>query len=386
MRHRGCIEHRGNSIRIVLRYKDLNTGESKQYKETIAGGTYRQAQKRITELQHQLDRGININPEKVTLAEFAPRWLHDYAKPNVRPRVYKYYADIIENHLIPRMGNTPLHAIKKGTLASFYSDLSDNGRLDGNGGLSNTSINHIHACLHGILQVAKEWELISNNVCDDVRPPPMRPKEKETWTSETITKFLESIKDNQYYPVLHTLIYTGMRRSELLGLRWKDVDLEKGFLRVNQSMHQLAKGQFDFEPPKTAAGKRPIPLHAEAVKVLEEHKARIIELRTYLGMPELSGDDLVFTRLPSFEPIRPDTLTHTWTILVNRSGLPYINLHSARHTFASVLLGLDVNIKTIQEILGHSNPATTMRIYAHVKPQTHRDATQAFGDALKNGN
>jgi len=373
---RGNIRKRGkNSYTITISLgRDPITGRYKQQWESVKG-TKKDAEKRCAELIHQLDTGMFMKPDKTTLGEFLECWIRDYALPNLAPRTVEGYETIIHNHLSPELGNITLTRLKPEHLHKYYADRLTNGRCDGTGGLHPLTIKHHHTLLHKALQTAIELGILSRNIADAVRAPRVEPTEMQTWDEEDVAQFLETEKDNSYYGLFHTALFTGMRRSELLALRWSDVDFIFCQISVSRALHQLKDGSYVLTQPKSAKSRRTIALSPSTVLTLEEHKAKQEELRLILGIP-VTDDDLVFSK-PDGKPLRPDTVTRAWKQMTERAGKP-ICLHNARHTHASLLLKQNIHPKVVQERLGHATIAVTLDMYSHVAPGLQEAAAASF--------
>ena len=229
--------------------------------------------------------------------------------------------------------------------------------------------------MHKALETAVEWGLLSRNIADAVRAPRIEPKEMQTWDEDDVTQFLEAEKDDSYYALFHTALFTAMRRSELLALRWGDVDFIFCQVSVNRSLHQLKDGSYVFTHPKSAKSRRTIALSPSAILTLEEHRNKQEVQRSILGIP-LTDDDLVFSK-PDGKPLRPDTITRAWKAMTKRASKP-ICLHSARHTHASLMLKQGVHPKIVQERLGHATIAVTLDMYSHVAPGLQGAAAASF--------
>ena len=368
---------------IVKRYKGsysivLNlgvnpaTGKRKQQWISVKG-TKKEAEKRLSELLHQLDTGTFMKPAKTTLAEYLERWLKDYAWPNLSPRGFERYAGIISKHLIPDMGAITLTQLKPEHLQKLYA-----AKL--NSGLSARTVRYIHVVIHKALQTAIKWGLASRNVADGVDVPRARRSEMQTWNEDDITLFLEAAKNTPYYALFYLTLFTGMRRSELLGLKWSDVDLILGEVSVTRSLHHSRDGSYIFTEPKSAKSRRTIALPPSATLLLKEHREKQKLERVMLGIP-LTDDDLVFSTLGG-KPLRPNTVTRAWTMLAGHAGVKVIRLHDARHTHASLMLKQGIHPKIVQERLGHATIAITLDTYSHVAPGLQEAAAKHFDEAF----
>jgi len=377
------IKRYKGSYTIVLNMGvDPATGKRKQQWVSVKG-TKKDAEKRLAELLHQIDTGTFMKPGKTTLAEYLERWLKDYVWPNLAPRTAEGYQYIIRIHLIPCLGNIHLTQLKPEHLQRYYSDRLSCGRWDGNGGLSPRSVRHHHMALHSALQNAVKWGLILRNPADAVDPPRCSRSEIHTLDEDGVQAFLEATKHTSYYPIFYLAIYSGMRRSELLALRWEDVDLIFSQVYVNRSLHHLRDGSFVFRQPKTSNGRRTVALSPSTVLVLKEHRENK-EAQCLMMGTLLRDDDLVYSNLDG-SPLLPDTVSHAWTKLAKRLGKPEIRLHDARHSHASLMLKQGVHPKIVQERLGHASIQTTLDIYSHVAPGLQQAAAAHFDEWLANG-
>jgi len=377
---RGHIEKRGkNSYSIVVSLgKDAATGKYK-YQWVTVKGTKRDAERRLAELLHQIDNGTFIKPGKLTLGEYMVRWLEDYVWPNLAPRTSEGYESILRCHLVPALGSIPLVQLKPDHIQRYYSDKLSRGRYDGEGALSHTSVLHHHTCLHRALRMALRWGLINRNPADAVTPPHAQRPQMRTMNQEDMTRFLEAAKATSYYVLFYQALFTGMRRSELLALRWCDVDLLLCQAHVSRTLHQLKTGEIVIGVPKSAKGRRMISLPPSAALLLQEHRDRQSAQRLALGIP-LKDEDLIFSTLDG-KPLRPNTVTRAWSALAVRCGLEGLRLHDARHSHASLMLTQGVHPKIVQERLGHATIAVTLDTYSHVAPGLQEAAAKGF-DAM----
>ena len=378
---RGYITKRGKhsySIGISVG-KDTTTGKYKQQWITVKGNK-KDAEKRLAEIINQLDNGTFLKPGKTTLAEYLDRWLKDYAWSNLAPRTAEGYESIVRCHLIPAMGNLPLTQLKPEHLQKYYSEKLSDGRHDGKGNLSQTTVSHHHTCVHRALKMAVRWGLINRNPADAVAPPRPVHTEMRTMSEDDMTRFLETAKTTPYYVLFYLALFTGMRRSELLALRWCDVDLLLCQAHITRSLHHLRTGEIVFRAPKTAKGRRMVSLTPSTALLLQQHRDKQQAQRAILRIP-LKDDDLIFSGLVG-RPLLPDTISHVWAKLVKRAGLEHIRFHDARHTHASLLLKQGAHPKIVQERLGHATISTTLDLYSHVAPGLQEAAAARFDEAF----
>jgi len=274
------------------------------------------------------------------------------------------------------LGNITLTQLKPEHVQRYYSEKLAKGRCDGKGALSPRTVRHHHVTLHGALQHAIKMGLLNRNVADAVSPPRCQRPQWQTLSELDISTFLEAAKKTLYYVLFYEALFTGMRRSELLALRWCDVDLLLCQVYVTRTLHHLRTGEIVFRAPKSAKGRRMVSLSPSAALLLQAHKDKQEAIRASLGIP-LKDDDLVFSD-PEGKPLLPDTVTHAWIKLVRRIGLKGVRLHDARHTHASLMLKQGVHPKIVQERLGHASIQITLDTYSHVVPGLQEAAAAGF--------
>lgn len=355
----------------VSTHKDVNG--KYHYKWVTFIGNITDARKKKRQLQHEIDTGIFIQPDKITLSEYLARWLKEYATPNLSPSTVEGYEHILNRHLSPAIGNVSLAHLKPEHLQKYYAEKQK-------AGLSAQTIRHHHTVLHKALKTAVEWELLTRNVADAVSCPRAQQVEMKTWNEYEVSQFLDAAKDTQYYALFYTALFTGMRRSELLALRWQDVDLILSEIYVSRSLHVLKGSKVIYRAPKTKAGKRTVALPPSAFHVLDEHR-KAQQSDCLLQGKTLLDSDSVFNTLG--KPLLPNSVTHAWHKLVKHAGLKSIRLHDARHTHASLLLKQGIHPKIVQERLGHSSIQITLDTYSHVAPGMQEAAAKRFDEAMQ---
>ncbi len=370
------IKRYENSYSIVINLgKDPVTGKRKQQWVSVKG-TKKDAEKRLSELLHQLDTGAFMKPSKTTLAEYLEKWLTDYVWPNLAPRTAEIYEHICRRHIIPSLGNITVTQLKPEHIQSYCSTKLSSGRCDGKGALSSKTVRHHYVTLHDALEHAVKWGLLSRNVADAVDPPRCQRPQWRILSEHDINTLLEAAKQTPYYVLFYQALFTGMRRSELLALRWCDIDLLLCQIHITRTLHHLRTGEVVIRAPKSAKGRRMVALSPSAALILQEYRDKQEIQRAMLGMP-LEDHDLVFSDLNG-KSLLPDTVTHAWIKLVRRIGLRGVRLHDARHSHASLMLKQGVHPKIVQERLGHASIQITLDTYSHVAPGLQEAAATGF--------
>ena len=391
---KGHIRKRGGNS-FELKYEcgiDPRTGKRVTKYASFKGGK-REAQAKLTELLSEVARGVLVDPSKETLAAFMDRWLRDWAAINVGAKTLERYKELTSGHIQPHIGAMPIQKLQPVHLAELYAKLLREGnRQRGKPaitGLSPRTVGHVHRALHKALKVAVEWGVIQRNAAEVARPPKVHATELEILSVEQARTLIEQLKGRPLYPIVVLGLATGMRRGELLALRWCDVDLDGRKLRVEQSLEQTKVGGLRFKAPKTKHGRRSISLAPSVVAELRTHWKQQQEERLGLGLGKAPGDALVFPKWDG-TPRIPTTTSTDWTRTLAQLELPPISLHALRHTHASQLVASGMDVLTISRRLGHSSPTITLGIYAHLFSNTDDRAAdvieRAFGKVLTNEN
>jgi len=350
--------------------RDPATGKRKQQWSTVRG-TKKEAEKKLSELQHQMDTGNYVKPSKELLGTFLQRWLDDYISMGIRPKTLEGYRQR-GRHIIAELGHIPLAQLKPEDIHRYYKNKS---RVLA----ASTLVKH-HNLLSAALGQAVKWQKLQRNVADAVDPPRASRKEMRALTGPEVHILLDACKDTPWHCILHTLSWTGLRRSELLGLKWKDMDLTLANLRVVQTLQRLEGGKFIFQEPKTVSGRRTIALSPASCLELRAHRETQDRSSALLGIP-VTGDTLVFSR-PDGSPRTPSTLTQAFKRLSRKIGLDGVRLHDLRHTMASLYLEQGVNPKTVAERLGHASVTITLDLYSHCLPGVQEAAAEQFDAAM----
>ena len=350
---------------------DPATGKRRQGYETVRG-TKRDALCRLNELEAQVHKGEYVTPGRMTVGSFLDQWLDSHVETTTRATTANGYAGNVRRYIRPKLGHLVLTKLQPAHIQELLAEMSARG-------LSTRTVGQCRTVLRNALGRAVQWGLIARNPADATSPPRSKTKDMRTLMPEEVERLLTAARDSEYYPAIFTALWTGMRRSELLGLRWRDLDLILGSISVSQVTHRLPGARTVYEDPKSSAGKRYISMPPSLTITLSEHRERQAAFRGKLGR-DLDLDDLVFT-WPDGRPMLPDSLSHAFLKIARRAGVE-VRLHDMRHTHASLMLREGVSPKVIQERLGHSNIGITMDTYSHVMPGLQEAAAEKFDKAL----
>jgi integrase len=344
-------------------------------------GTKREAQAELVRLMETVRRGEHVDPTKLTVAEFLDRWEQGWAALQVGLKTRERYVELLRLHVRPHIGALPLHKLQPVHLAELYAELLAKG-------LGPRTIGHVHRVLHKALTVAVEWSLLSRNPAAIAKPPRVQPHEIEIISVEQAQKILQCLRGRALYPIIALALATGMRRGELLALRWGDVDLDAGRIQVERSLEQTKAG-LRFKEPKTKHGRRTIKIPPSVVAELKAHWTQQQAQRLKLGVGRAGDGDLVFS---SWEGTArsPNATTREWVRALADNKLPAISLHALRHTHASQLIAAGMDPVAISRRLGHASPTITLNVYGHLFGNSDDRAADiieaAFGKALSDEN
>ena len=273
--------------------------------------------------------------------------------------------------------------ITKDTLACLLRRHRNEDGVEVGSQLDGRTVNYVHTIVHRALKDAVRWGRLARNPADAADPPRGGPKSDgvHAWDAATLREFLavSGAHGDRLHPLWVLLATTGMRRGEAIGLRWSDVDLDAGRLRVVQTIIQV-RSKVTVGEPKTARGRRPVALDAGTVAVLREHRKRSIEQRMLVG-PDFEEQGLAFHQ-PDGSCLKPEAVSAAFVRRVRRAGLPPLTLKGLRHTWATLALERGIHPRVVQERLGHSTIAITLGIYSHVAPTLHDDAAELIGGLL----
>ena len=325
----------------------------------------------LQEQQNGLRQGIWSDAESVTVQTFLERYKADVVLHTLRPKTQETYTIIIDTHLVPEIGRIKLNALRPDHLQKLYSDKLKAGK-------SRRTVQHIHAVVHRALTHAVKWGLVPRNVADAVEAPRPQQKPPEMLTEAQALSFLDYVKDDPLYPLWLTLFSTGMRKGEVLGLRWSDVDMAAGIIHVSQVAQAVHKRGTMISEPKTDQSRRSIGLPPMTVAALKVHKERTAR---YQDFEYFKDQDLVFCTKRGTPFGSRNLLTYFHRALV-KAGLPTVTLHSLRHLHATMLLKAGLHPKIVQSRLGHSQIGMTMDLYSHVMPGMDEKATDEISRVL----
>jgi integrase len=349
---------------------DPTTGKRRQ--KRVSAPTRRECEALVAKLLQSAEATTSADAEKILVGEYLSRWL-DAAAASLKPSTYRRYSDTIRLHVVPLIGEIRLAKLSPLNVQRLYADRLATG-------LSPTTVSNLHAMLHRAFDQAVRWGLASRNVTDMLDAPRRATPETRTWNAEQVAAVLVEAEKTDLAALWRLALLTGMRRGEILGLKWEDVDLDRGGVSVRRTLSRGKGGTWELGTPKTAAGRRSIALPPSVVAALKRHRIHQLERRVELG-PLWKDLGFVFTNTTG-GPLAVNVLDGRFRSLIKAAGVPRIRFHDLRHTCATLMLANGEHPKVVAERLGHSDVGITLNRYSHVSPDMQRAAADRLDAAV----
>ena len=343
--------------------------------------TRKEADAWLTQRAEELRQGIAPPDERQTLRQYLEQWL-DSVADTVSPSALRAYRNHVEKHIIPALGTVRLTDLRPQHIErakAFWASSLPKRRKFAEGRLSTRTIHHIFSTLRVALNRAKRQRLITTNPCELVDPPRVERKEMRALDGQGGAALVKALESSDIGAAIVTSLGTGLRRGELLALRWGDINLEEQRVTVRRAIERV-DGQTRFKEPKTSRSRRTISLPRFVAERLRRHHTEQGERMMADGLGRPTAETLVFER--GGEPWVPNTFGTAFMRALRDARLPHLRLHDLRHSFASMAIEAGVDLKTISTALGHSAISTTADIYAHVTDSLMRDAAARIDDAI----
>jgi integrase len=380
-----------------------NTSSGSIKYQYIYGKSQKEVKDKVDGIKGDVRNNNYAEPNKITVANWLDNWLNVVMKNNIKDTTWLIYESVIRNHINPTLGGIRLMNLQASHIQKLYNEKLEGGRADKQknkktgkleqkeGGLSPKTIKHIHHVIQGALKQAIKEKIISINVAEAVKLPKLIKKEMKTLDIQQVTKFMEVASTDAFYKRYFAAylleLYTGLRRGELLGLRWKDIDTKNGKIIVVQQLVKVGTKHIIRELKTESSQNRVIAVPGEVLQALKEHKNIKKEEYKVLGYDENRIkkemiDGLVFTN-ESGKLLQPRNFLRNFKGALKKAGLNTLRFHDMRHTFALLSLQQGVDIKTLQSDLGHESIETTLDRYGHVNEEMKRSASDKRSELLK---
>jgi integrase len=368
MRRRGHVAERGKGKWLVK----FSVDNKQRY--AWVHGTRRDAEDRLAQLLAAASTGTLADPSQVTVAAYARETL-DVAR-DLSPKTRERYGELLKQQIAPHLGDIKLQKLRPEHVEHWHAKLLEQ--------LSPRTVNHAHKLLGKVLARAVRHNILTRNVASLVKPPAVEQREVEVLQPEQVSAVLGSLQGHTLFPIVSLALATGMRRGELLGLAWGDIDLDatKPFLRVARSLEETKAGGLRLKAPKTVLARRGITLPADTVAMLRAYRVQQMQLRLQLGMGAITAGTPVFGDIEG-RPLNPHAVSRAWRRVCDAKKLPRVSFHALRHTHVSVLINAGVDVLTISRRLGHSKASMTLDVYGHLIRGGDEAAAKAIEGVLK---
>ncbi|MET7643905.1 site-specific integrase [Streptomyces sp. NPDC005426] len=335
------------------------------------GKTWAECDAKRRELLVKVDQGVPVPTRSAKLSEWLPYWLDNVVKPRRKLSTYDKYEAHVRLYLVPMVGGKRLESLGVADVRRFLAQLENKTTA--------ATAKESHRVLRTALTAACREELITRNVASLVEPPQAKSRELSPWSLDETLTFLAAARMDPLYAAFVLAITMGLRRGELVGLRWTDVDLESRVLYVRQQTQRRRGVLYDDDPK--GRRRRAVPLPAMCIAPLRWHRMRQVDAKARAGESWQEGGHVFVTR--TGRPVEPRNVYRSFTRVAESAGLRVIRLHDARHGCATILTAAGVAPRVVMEILGHSQISITMDVYTHVVQDTQREAISHMDRLLK---
>ena len=378
----GSIRKRANG-KWEARYTDGRAPDGRQIQRSIYGKTRKEVAEKLNEILYQKQTGTYVTPQKLLLKVWLVQWLKNYAEITVRPSTYISYEGYVHNHISPVLGMIPIQQITPVMIQNFYNQKFEIGRADGKGGLSAKTIRNLHNMLHQAMEQAKVNGLILHNPADNAVIPKQEKKEMRVLSVEEQRRLLQTIHLHRLGFAILLDLATGLRIGELCALKWSDVNFNKQTIKISRTLQRIKKSMGEKISGsgntailegnvKTNSGFREIPIPDNVFAMLLQHRENQQAEKDYCGIA-YQDHGYIFA-MPLGTCVEPSTMRDVLNYLLEAAGIEHVNFHALRHTFATRAIENGVNVKTLSDILGHSQVQITMDLYCHTSLDLMRES------------
>lgn len=352
----------GHTWQVIIDVGVDSKGKRKRIFKSVKGNK-KEAEKLLTKLLNEMDTGMYIEESKITLKDYLKDWLKTYVEVNLSPTTLDGYRYNIELHIIPYIGDIPLQQLKPMHIQKLYQTLLKEGRRDGKGGLSAKSVRYVHRNLREALEHALKMEMINRNVADLVTLPKVKAYQVSVYDEDEVLTLLEKARGTDLEVPITLAVILGLRRGEMLGLKWADVDFKNHIFVIRNNLVDTSQGLI-LKSPKSQKGSRIIDIPETLAQLLKRHKKSQLKNKLQLGGHYQDNDLVCCSNDGSFIP--PKYFSQKFSRFLVRNDLKKIRLHDLRHTNATLMLKYGVPAKLASQRLGHSSVGITLDLYSHV--------------------
>lgn len=357
-------------------------GEKRRQK-WVYGKSREEVQEKLDTLRYLIATNQYIDESKITVQAYLRQWFEAH-KPNISINTQEGYRINIEKHLIPRIGEMRLKNLTPMRIQKLYAELLESGRADKKGGLSPRSVLYVHRVLKKALSAAVRMKLIRENPAGSVTPPKQEktaPSGDGIYTENQIVELLQAFQGDRLEVAIHLSACMGLRRGEILGLTWENIDLENNLLHVRQAaVYSSATKKIHYKEPKSREGYRTLVIPKETAELLKKHREQQEEDKEFFGR-KYKDNNLVVCK-DNGEPYLPGSFSHTFERALKDKGLPKTTLHQLRHAYATLLMKYRTDVKIVSSLLGHSRTEFTQDIYQHTLKEMKQKAAKTVSSKL----
>lgn len=385
----GNILYMGNEkYRLRVSNGFDSNGKRKYFSKTVSCSSKREAEKELAKFITSIEGGCTYSAKKVTLNEFSNQWLETYVKPNLAPTTHQGYEEKLNKHILPYLGNKRLDKIKPLDLDNLYNFLltKQTNRKDKDGNyktLSPTSVHKVHEILSSIFSNALRWDLVPYNPCTKVVQPKYRSTKMTCYDEETSKRLINALLQKapiKYKCLVILAILTGFRRGELVGLHWNDIDFKNHKISVKRSAYYLSGQPTSEKDPKTDLSTRTIVVPSICFDLLKQWRCEQSKMKLSLGKSWKGSENIFTTNYGGI--MNPATGPKWFSSFLEKNNFPHIRFHDLRHTFATLLISNNVDVKTVSHKLGHASTNTTLKFYVHDLESTDKASADLLEDLL----
>lgn len=375
----GQIIKRGEKTWLVRIFTGRDGNGTRRYLNKTVKGNKKDAEAYLSKTITAISTDTFVEPSRLTVGEYLDKWLDSVARVRVRARTFASYTQVLERYALPTLGGKKLSSLRPLEIQSLYTEMQRRG-------LSAKTVRYVHSTLHSALKQAVNWGMLSRNPAEAVELPRRNRKEMQALSPDEAARFLVATAEDRWHALFVVALFTGMRPSEYLGLKWSDVDLQKGTVTVQRSLVETGKGcPMQIDETKTAHSRRSIPLPPSVIRTLITHRSKQNEERLAAGGNYQSQDFVFATHLGgavhNFNLIR-----RYFKRALKRAGLnESIRLYDLRHSCATLMLAQGEHPKVVSEWLGHASTTLTLDVYSHVLPSMRRDASDRLEKTIWGG-
>ena len=357
------------------RYIAGHDENGKAIRKNVLGKTQAEAREKLKQALEEAGAVDITKADEYTVGAWVLHWYKLYVQPNVRESTQRFYEGYIHQRVIPALGDIPLKKLKAEDIQQLYNDTREHGRIrkeqkEKNPGMSATYVRGLHTMLHGCLNRAVKERLIPRNPSDDCIVPKAQKAEMKILPQESIGDYLREAERRGVLPMFFLELCTGLRKGELVALRWDDLDPEKRTLRVDKQGVSVPGGGVKVTRPKTETSIRTLSVSQEVVRLLEQEHEKHPE-NPYMFPSPVNGGMYY-----------PDTINSLHEKILKGAGLPHVRLHDMRHTAATLMLQNGVDVRTLSAMLGHYDAGFTLRTYTHTTTKQQEEAADMMGSLV----